>query len=61
MINSAQIKRDGALNELKKISPVKIDLDMFWVEYNVAKRDYLNYPHSEFWWKLLGKIYKCFK
>ena len=63
MINSGQITREQALEELKQplegckygdeiIEKLGIQKDAIY-----PKRDYKDYPNNEFWWNLLSQIY----
>ena len=61
MINSAQITRDEALEEIKKPLERVSEIDDYELGYVGAKNDYKDYPNSERWWKLFQKIYAGIK
>ena len=63
MINSAQITRREALKEMKNLTWSNFVPKGFdpMVIAKIENHDYKDYPHSEYWWKLLSKIYKKLK
>lgn len=59
LINSGQITRQQALAEASK-PPNRIPAPFEGLERS-KPADYRDYPHSEFWWNLLSKIYAHLK
>ena len=59
MINSAQVTREQALKEIEKPLDSKINLPL--PKLCLPKKDYKDYPNSEYWWNLLSKLYAKIK